>query len=135
LKKAISANTPVSPELPNPSNRLQIPQAILDRRLHLHNGKTITHVLVKWSHLPIDLASWENEEALREEFPRAPAWGQAVSCGGGDVTDLGTKEDSQDEVSGGEGADGPEPDQVQDRALPSKRSRKPNARVYGPDWE
>jgi hypothetical protein len=36
-------------------------------------------VLVKWSHMSQELATWEDKEALRQRFPAAPAWGQADS--------------------------------------------------------
>lgn len=34
-----------------------------------------------------DLATWEDSESLRQHFPAAPAWGQAVSQGEGIVSD------------------------------------------------
>lgn len=34
--------------------------------------------------LPVELSTWEDEEAL--QFPRAPAWGQAGSEEGRNVT-------------------------------------------------
>jgi len=46
----------------------------------------IPQVLVRWSYFPEDLSTWEDEEPLRQQFPRAPAWGQAGSKGGGGVT-------------------------------------------------
>lgn len=38
LKQAISSNTVVSQELPDPSLHFQVPQLIPDRRVHLHNN-------------------------------------------------------------------------------------------------
>jgi hypothetical protein len=40
-------------------------------------------VLVKWSGLDESLSTWEDEEALRQQFPQAPAWGHAATQGGG----------------------------------------------------
>jgi hypothetical protein len=34
-------------------------------------------LLVQWSHLPAELSTKQDEEALRQEFPHALAWGQA----------------------------------------------------------
>jgi len=87
LKPAVAPHVVVSQELPDPSLHFQVPQTILDRRLHVQNDSPIPQVLVKWSHLPAELSTWEDEEALKQEFPRAPAWGQAVAKGRRDVTD------------------------------------------------
>jgi len=76
----------VSQELPDISNQLQVPQEILDRRLPRQNDIMIPQVLVRWSYLPDTLSTWEDEEPLQQQFPRAPAWGQAGSKGGRDVT-------------------------------------------------
>jgi hypothetical protein len=46
----------------------------------------IPQVLVRWSHLPASLTTWEDEEPLRQDFPHAPAWGQAGTQGRGSVT-------------------------------------------------
>jgi hypothetical protein len=43
-------------------------------------------VLIKWSSLPTDHATWQDYEVLKHRFPFAPAWGQAVSPEGGTVT-------------------------------------------------
>jgi hypothetical protein len=96
----------------------------------------ISQVLVRWSFLPEELSTWEDEQALRQQFPRAPAWGQAGSQGRRDVTDgsVVTTEDV-----------GSEPDEqskkkkvVQDaeagRATGPVRVKKPSSKVYEPDW-
>jgi hypothetical protein len=43
----------------------------------------VQQVLVKWNNLSAELATWEDYEALRQEYPRATAWGQAVLKEGG----------------------------------------------------
>jgi hypothetical protein len=43
-------------------------------------------VLLQWSRWPVELSTWEDEAALRQQFPRAPAWGQDGSEGGREVT-------------------------------------------------
>lgn len=83
LKKAVHPTTSVSPELPDLSYELQLPQTILDHRLHQQQNKMIPKVLIKWSNWPVELSTWEDELPLRQQFPRAPAWGQAGSKGGG----------------------------------------------------
>jgi hypothetical protein len=37
----------------------------------------VAQVLVQWSQLPPDLASWEDYDSLKQLFPAAPACGQA----------------------------------------------------------
>ena len=81
---------------------------------------TIPHVLVKWNNLPSALVTWEDFEAIRQEFPRATAWGQAVSKGGGDVSHRHDPAQEEDEVF-----------RVQPR---ERRPKKPNPRVYGEQW-
>lgn len=49
LKKAVSPHTVVHSVLPDPSLHYQVPQLILDHRLHLHNNTTVSQVLVKWT--------------------------------------------------------------------------------------
>lgn len=39
--------------------------------------RLVQQVLVTWSGLPDEVATWEDQEALRQRFPLAPAWGQA----------------------------------------------------------
>jgi hypothetical protein len=73
--------------LPDITNQLQVPQAILDRHLRQQNDTMISQVLVRWSFLPEELSTWEDEQALRQQFPHAPAWGQTGSQGWRDVTD------------------------------------------------
>jgi len=127
LKKAIGSDVVVHTELPDSSSYFQVPQTILDRRFHLRNNSSVPQVLVKWSHLPQELSTWEDEVSLRQEFPRAPAWGQAVPRGGRDVTD-------------GPAADGPAavsteaPSTEAPRAEAGRRTRKPNTFVSGPEW-
>jgi len=61
-------------------------QLILDRRLRRQNDITIPQVLVQWSFLPPELSTWEDEDDLRQQFPRSPAWGQAGTQGRGGVS-------------------------------------------------
>lgn len=69
LKQAVAPNHLVSTELPM---HFLVPQAILDRRLHQHNNKIVSRVLIQWSHLALALSTREDELALRQEFPCAP---------------------------------------------------------------
>jgi len=134
LKKAIPSAAMVSSELPDISNQLQVPQEILDRRLRQHNDRVIPQVLVRWSYLPDTLSTWEDEESLQQQFPRAPAWGQAGSKGGRDVTG-GTVTTTTDisEPNDGKTRDA-SPEEPAGRNIEVKRMKKPSNRVFGPDW-
>jgi len=50
------------------------------------------------------MATWELEDELKQQFPMAPAWGQAGSQGGVDVRDptavIKPTEDEQGELAG-----------------------------------
>ena len=124
----------VSQELPDISNQLQVPQEILDRRLRQHNDRMIPQVLVRWSYLPATLSTWEDEESLQQQFPRAPAWGQAGSKGGRDVTG-GTVTTTTDisEPNDGKTRDA-SPEEPAGRNIEVKRMKKPSNTVFGPDW-
>lgn len=62
------------------------PGLILDRRLVKKGNQEIPQVLVKWSHLDEDSATWEDYNVVKHRFPEAVAWGQATFGEGGDVT-------------------------------------------------
>ena len=82
----------------------------------------ISQVLVKWSEWPESLATWEDEEAIKQAFPYAPAWGQAVSKGGRDVTKA--QKTVPLEID----------DQAAAKAQRSKRTKKPNVKYVGGPW-
>jgi hypothetical protein len=58
------------------------PESILDRRLVKKGNSAITQVLIKWTTLPEDMATWEDWETLKLRFPSVLAWGQATFPGG-----------------------------------------------------
>jgi hypothetical protein len=47
-------------------------------------------LLIQWSDCPAALATWEDEATVKPSFPYAPAWGQARSVEGGDVSVAGS---------------------------------------------
>jgi len=128
LKRAIGMDTQVSSTLTPTCTQFQIPQQILQHRMVCHNNQTIPQVLVKWSSWPSSMSTWENETLLRQNFPAAPAWGQAGSDGGGNVmtnTDAAdslehTAADSELKKEAGVGR--------------PHRNRKPNMKFFGPAW-
>jgi hypothetical protein len=65
---------------------MQVPEKILQHRLSARGSRPVLQVLVKWMALPESLSTWEDLVALKQKFPAAPAWGQAVAKEGGGVT-------------------------------------------------
>lgn len=80
LKVAVKPDVEVSPELPLQEAEVAVgvlPELILRRNL-IKRGKTVVpYVLIKWTGMPTELATWENLCQLKSRFPHAPAWGQA----------------------------------------------------------
>lgn len=66
----------------------QVPEAILDRRITQRDHGQVKQVLIHWFDLPASLAAWEATIPLKSRCPRAMAWGQAKSKGGGNVMTL-----------------------------------------------
>jgi ribosomal protein L21E len=133
LKLAIGPGHPVSSELPDSTSSSQYPVKILQRRRKRHNAQLIDQILVQWSSWPKHLTTWEDEITLKATFPRAPAWGQAGSQGGRNVTTSAasdvvpgeetTEADEVVELSKGPGV----------KTRP-KRTVKPNMKYIGPSW-
>jgi hypothetical protein len=74
LKKALGATHQVIADLPSDFALNLVPEQILESRLVQRGNCRVQQVLVKWNNLPPSLATWEDYEALRQEFPRATAW-------------------------------------------------------------
>jgi hypothetical protein len=82
LKAAIKPDVEVSPELPLQEAEVESgvqPELILRRNLIKRGKATVPYVLIKWTGMPTELATWENLRQLESRFPQAPAWGQAGS--------------------------------------------------------
>jgi hypothetical protein len=103
---------------------LQVSEQVLQRRLVTRGVCTVLQVLVQWSGLPPSLATWEDCEALSLRFPRAPARRHAVAYRG-DVRDRQPLVGNVEDRVSGPGAM---------RHEPSKRKRRPNPSVIGPQW-
>lgn len=129
LKKAVGSPHQVSSELPVLTDAFQIPIKILERRILNMGERAVAQVLVQWSSWPPSLSTWEDEAVLRQRFPEAPAWGQAVCKGEGDVTDPDRHmaPSTEEERAGKE---------IQANWAYNKQPRKvkPNPRVVGPEW-
>jgi hypothetical protein len=77
LKQCIGPTQQVSPVLPPPDALFQIPVRILQQRVRQKGIRTVAQARVQWSGGTEDQATWEDMDALRQQFPYAPAWGQA----------------------------------------------------------
>lgn len=113
LKKTIGPNAQVSSKLLDLSHSLQWPEQVLQKRCVQHHNKEIPQLLIKWSSWPVELATWENEDSIKQRFPGAEAWGQASSQGEENVR---KREEDITQVK-----------------RPS-RARRHNQQIYGPDW-
>jgi hypothetical protein len=74
------------PKLPSLDIVDTSPERILDRRMVKKGNAAIVQVLVKWTHLPEDSATWEDWAVLTMRFPSVLTWGQASFPPGGIVT-------------------------------------------------
>jgi hypothetical protein len=116
LKKAIGPHLQVSSNLPLLSENLQIPEKILQRcQVRRPSGDKL-QFLIKWAQWPEELATWEDVDSLKLRFPDHEAWGQASSKGGENVR-----------IKKGMAGEGLV-------AGKTTRLRRPNSRVYGPQW-
>jgi hypothetical protein len=86
LKKVVSGNVEVTPDVTADIDSLRVPEAILQKKVVNRGVNPVTQVLIKWSNWPSSLATWEDLERLQQRFPSAPAWGQATFQGGGMLT-------------------------------------------------
>jgi hypothetical protein len=118
LKQAVGATHQVTPTLPSDFAIHLAPEQVLQTRTVVRGTSSMSQVLVKWNNLPSALTTCEDYKALRQEFPRATAWGQAVFQEGGNVINQPTQAH--------EGTPEDQPRRT--------RARKPNPRVYGEQW-
>ena len=79
LKHEVGAEVPVNTQLPPPNTVLQAehsPDGVIDKKLVRVDGTFGPHVLIKWSDLPADLATWEDPIKLQQRYPTTLPWGQ-----------------------------------------------------------
>jgi hypothetical protein len=77
LKPCLGPRQQVLPHLPSPDHVYQVPVALLQCRIRQQGLRTAVQVLVQWSGSSEAMATWEDLDTLRQQFPRASAWGQA----------------------------------------------------------
>jgi hypothetical protein len=54
-----------------------VPEEIIDRRLVRKGNQAVPQVLIRWSGVPVEAATWEDYYVVKHRFPKALAWGQA----------------------------------------------------------
>lgn len=86
LKPSVHHKDHLITDLPIFPSNLLVPSQILNRRLSNRGEHAVAQVLIRRSGQSLELVTWEDEEALRAKFPEAPAWGQACSQEGGNVS-------------------------------------------------
>lgn len=131
LKTAVGPPHQVSSELPVLTDAFQIPMKILERRILDNGDRSIAQVLVQWSSWPPSMSTWEDKTMLKQRFPGAPAWGQAICKGRGcKVMDPGmsTVPSARENGTRKEG-------KAEWASIKRSRDVKPNTRVIGPEWE
>ncbi|WVZ87398.1 hypothetical protein U9M48_034038 [Paspalum notatum var. saurae] len=133
LKQAVGTNCQVSSVLPPKHSQFQIPLRVLQRRSVSRGDRNVSQVLIHWSTWPVSLATWEDEAVLRQQFPAAPAWGQAGTHGGGNV--MTEKEEPLKKSE--EKADQEKRSVVAVAGNHKKNGRviKLNQKYYGPSWK
>lgn len=66
LEKAVGAYQLVTATLPSDSILWSVPERIIQRRTISKDMHSIPQGLIKWSNLPISLATWEDLEYLKQ---------------------------------------------------------------------
>jgi hypothetical protein len=109
--------------LPPSIPEFSIPLNILQTRGITKGNRLVQQVLVEWSELPHDLATWEDRDTLQQCFSFAPAWGQPGFQGLGNVTTPPSSNLSPREIlkSG-----------VVEKQI--GRKRRANVCISGPEW-
>lgn len=83
LKRALGTGFTASVTLPTDQFHFSVPIKILQHRTVMKGLQACAQVLVQWSHMSPELATWEDIQDLRQQFPYAPVWGQTASLPGG----------------------------------------------------
>jgi hypothetical protein len=120
LKPCVGPGVEVSSTLPPTSSLFQVYVGILQQRVLQRGHRTIVQGLVQWSGAPAEQATWEDLDVLNQQFPQAPAWGQAGIQAGGIVNNLTTMSVDTEEPAA-ELGDGP-------------RQQQPTRARRGPCW-
>ena len=86
LKKSVSTHHSVTSHPPSEAVLWSVPERILQTRSITKGTCSITQGFIQWSNLPKSLATWEDLEFLRQQFPCAAVWDRLGAQGRGNVT-------------------------------------------------
>jgi cellulase/cellobiase CelA1 len=86
LRRALLPGTTPSLVLPTPTDDIVVPIKILAQKWTRTPSGRRARVQVQWSNTASRDITWEDKLELKQRFLAAPAWGQAVSQEGGDVS-------------------------------------------------
>jgi hypothetical protein len=107
----------VHSDLPLSPLHQQIPVQVLQSRFVTYGSSQVKQVMVKWSSMSADLATWEDAKSWKQKFQCSPAWGQTgvQAKGNGNVatTCQGLSKETHRR---------------------SNRPSKPNLKYDNPDW-
>lgn len=117
LKKVTGTRPPLVSVLPTDASTVNVLELVLDKRLKQRNCRVIHQVLVKWSGLLVEMATWEDENEIRHLLPNDTAYREAVISGGGGVMNAATA--------------GSDKNIEEEKQARPKREGKPNTRVSG----
>ncbi|KAK3137073.1 hypothetical protein QOZ80_5BG0447440 [Eleusine coracana subsp. coracana] len=137
LKPAVGATTQVSTNIPSVTDQISIPELVLDHRLCPRAGKMIPQLLVLWRGWPASMATWEDEHAIKRQFPGCAAWGQVAPEGGKDVSVLKDSKVASSPKAPSAKASSSSSSQAQTLKKVADirpRAAKPNPRFYGLEW-
>lgn len=82
LRCTILPYSKVSQILPSSADLFAFPVRVEEKRRRRKGNNMVEQGFMHWSGALADSPTWEDLEDLRMHFPRAPAWGQAVSRAG-----------------------------------------------------
>jgi hypothetical protein len=94
--------------LPNENVEYQVPEKVLASRMKKVDDVEVAQVLIKWSQMSAELATWKDKVILMQQFLAAPAWGQAGHQDRGGVSSV--------------------------RVTDGKRVKRVNVKCFGPEW-
>ncbi|GMJ10448.1 hypothetical protein HRI_004714000 [Hibiscus trionum] len=79
LKKKVGANvvTSLNPPKMDDIGQLKVyPALVLDKRMVKRNNEAVTQLLIQWSNLRAENATWEDYTVLKSQFLKFDSWGQ-----------------------------------------------------------
>lgn len=131
-RKTLAPGTTISSEILVVADDALLPVEVLDRPWRRIPTGRREQVLVRWSDPVVLDTTWEDATAIKHCFPTSPAWGQAVSQGGGEVS-TPTTATPRNAAMAGETTQAT--NQGQNRIISrTQHIVQPKRRYMGPEW-